>query len=178
MKSGIYKITQVSTGRCYIGQSQKLKTRLRNHTSQLRGGKHRNAELQQAFNKTGFGDFSFEILEYCEPMDLDEREFYHIVMTNSFYPVGFNLAPNSQGSPIGVILKRHYPELKPRTPKDPLIDLTDLMASIEANNKKLEEIWGVRREQMARLDYYIDVVFSDENLEIMARRLAELMNKD
>ena len=55
-----------------------MKRRLRQHSSDLRQGKHENKFLQNTFNKYGFGNFKFEIIELCSIEELDEREKYWI----------------------------------------------------------------------------------------------------
>lgn len=78
MESGIYSIINISTGKVYVGQSINVARRLTRHKSQLRGNKCHNSYLQNAFNKYGADDFSFEVLESCNVSMLDEREVYWI----------------------------------------------------------------------------------------------------
>lgn len=73
---GIYKITNKSNGKVYIGQSENLINRKRNHFYWLGRNEHHNQPLQKAYNKHGEESFVFEILE--ETDDLDNREIYFI----------------------------------------------------------------------------------------------------
>ena len=62
--SGIYTITNKTTGRLYIGESLDIYRRWHDeHIPQLRKNCHYNKELQKDFSKYGEGNFSFEILE-------------------------------------------------------------------------------------------------------------------
>lgn len=77
---GIYKITNLINGKCYIGQSTNIKRRWNNHKSDSVNIKspHYNYHLYRAFRKYGIENFSFEIIEECCVKDLDEKEQYYI----------------------------------------------------------------------------------------------------
>lgn len=88
MNSGIYSITNKSNGKRYIGRSVNLKKRKGFHKWQLEKGIHFNHHLQRAWNN---GDeFSFEVLEYCTPEELNEREIYWIAYYDSMH-TGYNM---------------------------------------------------------------------------------------
>jgi hypothetical protein len=53
MISGIYKITNLKTGKVYIGKASRVSSRLANHKYLLRNNKHVNVYLQRAWNKYG-----------------------------------------------------------------------------------------------------------------------------
>lgn len=62
--SGIYTITNKTTGRLYIGESLDIYRRWHDeHIPQLRKNLHYNKELQKDFNKYGEENFQFEVLE-------------------------------------------------------------------------------------------------------------------
>lgn len=71
---GIYKITNLINGKVYIGQSDRLNERKREHFYRLERQTHSNEHLQRAFIKYGKDNFKFEILEQTNM--LDERELY------------------------------------------------------------------------------------------------------
>lgn len=73
MRSGIYRIVNTKTGRCYVGQTNDLARRKDEHMRKLRNGKHSNKQLQNDFNEDKIF-FRFEILEYCSYDKLGERE--------------------------------------------------------------------------------------------------------
>ena len=72
--SGIYQITLLLDGRCYIGQSGDIGRRWSEHRKVLRANGNKNPKLQSAWNKYGESAFAFTILEECEPSQLTERE--------------------------------------------------------------------------------------------------------
>lgn len=75
---GIYKITDLTTGQAYIGQSVDIKERFRQHIkTSLAYGPATN-KLYQAMQKSGQNNFSFEVLEEVPRMQLNERETYWI----------------------------------------------------------------------------------------------------
>ena len=83
MKSGIYKITNTVNQKVYIGQSVDVFRRLTHHKHELTLNKHRNDYIQHSVNKYGLENFTFEILEFCEVEELDEKEIYYINQYNS-----------------------------------------------------------------------------------------------
>src|ERR1700743_3037811 len=62
MKSGIYQIQHVESGRRYIGSLMDFMRGPRSHKHALRRVKHANPALQNAWNKYGEAAFSFKIL--------------------------------------------------------------------------------------------------------------------
>lgn len=74
MKSGIYKLENSLTGKCYVGSSINLASRKSHHFYLLRKGKSHSQRLQNSFNKHGEAAFQFEVIEYCEAESLHERE--------------------------------------------------------------------------------------------------------
>lgn len=65
----IYSITQLSTGRQYVGSTKDIEARKRKHFYSLSKGNHHNAFLQRAYDKTGKQDFVFDILDTTEEVD-------------------------------------------------------------------------------------------------------------
>lgn len=89
--SGIYAITNIITGKIYVGQAQNIKRRWIEHKARLTKGCHDNQYLQRAWNKYGKEAFRFEVLEYCIIDCLNDREQYFI---DTFLPQGvlYNIA--------------------------------------------------------------------------------------
>jgi group I intron endonuclease len=63
---GIYQITNIETGKFYVGSSMNLRKRWNGHVSQLQRGKHPNVHLQRAWDIDGAEAFEFTVLEYVE----------------------------------------------------------------------------------------------------------------
>ena len=76
-KIGIYKITNILNGMCYIGQSVDLATRWKQHIKRGIGAETptRN-KLYPAMMEIGVENFTFEIIEECPKEKLNERELY------------------------------------------------------------------------------------------------------
>lgn len=77
---GIYKITNLINGHCYVGQSRHIHKRWQDHkiTSHNKNDKGYNYPLYKAFRKYGLVNFSFEIIEECTVEELNEKEHYWI----------------------------------------------------------------------------------------------------
>lgn len=89
-KIGIYKITQISTDKCYIGQSKNIKDRFRDHMKCGLGiDTPVGNKLYKAMLDSSIEDFTFELIEECDEKDLDEKEKYFISLYQS-YDYGFN----------------------------------------------------------------------------------------
>lgn len=74
--SGIYKITHVSTGRCYVGQTVNIPIRWTHHRGALKAGTHWSRYLQHVYNKYGVDSLRFEVLEECSIDVLTDREHF------------------------------------------------------------------------------------------------------
>ena len=75
---GIYKITNINTGECYIGQSADLRTRLRDHIKAGLGIDSTTNKFYTEMKKVGPQNFTYEIIEECDRALLNERERYWI----------------------------------------------------------------------------------------------------
>lgn len=77
VKTGIYKITEITTGKCYVGQAANIADRWKQHIKRGVGAETptRN-KLYPAMNAAGPENFTFEIVELCDRTVLDEREDY------------------------------------------------------------------------------------------------------
>ena len=77
VKTGIYKITNLKNGMCYVGQAVNIADRWRQHIKRGIGAEAptRN-KLYPAMLSIGVENFSFEIIEECERGLLNEREDY------------------------------------------------------------------------------------------------------
>lgn len=96
---GIYKITNEINGKCYIGKSEDLGQRIRNHIKMIRGFRHRNVHLENAIEKYGVHNFSIEILEFLEENDdINEKEKHYIELYKSYdREYGYNLTKGGDG---------------------------------------------------------------------------------
>ena len=66
---GIYKLVNIATGQCYVGQSQRMEKRIKEHFRLLRWNKHPNQHLQNAYNKYGAENFYGAIEVECSNLD-------------------------------------------------------------------------------------------------------------
>lgn len=75
--TGIYKITEIETGKCYVGQAANLAERWKQHIKRGVGADAptRN-KLYPAMIAAGPENFTFEVIEECTRALLDEREDY------------------------------------------------------------------------------------------------------
>ena len=76
--TGIYKITNIESQKCYVGQSVDLSSRWKQHIKRGVGAEAptRN-KLYSVMYELGPENFTFEVLEECDKSLLDEREKYY-----------------------------------------------------------------------------------------------------
>ena len=77
VKTGIYKLTEIATGKCYVGQAANISDRWKQHIKRGVGADTptRN-KLYPAMIAAGPENFTFEVIEECDRSLLDEREDY------------------------------------------------------------------------------------------------------
>jgi len=106
----IYKITNIITGKCYIGETIQ-------HNYQRRWQKHLNSLkykegcplLKSSMKKHGVENFKFEILIICFDQDLVQYEKEYIKKYNSQVPNGYNILSGGQIGD-GMVGYKHTPE--------------------------------------------------------------------
>ncbi len=88
---GIYKITNIKNGHCYIGQSVDIKKRWRSHHKHFGNTKEvetAHYPIYRAFKKYGKESFKFEIIEIVhDKSKLTERELYWYTTFNPVYNI-------------------------------------------------------------------------------------------
>lgn len=82
--TGIYKITNILTQECYIGQAVDVAKRWKDHAKAgLDIDRPMGNKLYQAMIVDGLWNFSWELLEQCPREDLDEKEKFYIDLYQS-----------------------------------------------------------------------------------------------
>lgn len=90
--SGIYCFRNKINGKLYIGQAQKLKTRIKDHLTSKD-----NLYIHNALRKYGIENFNIYILEFTTLDKLSETEIYYINKFES-YQFGYNLTEGGEGT--------------------------------------------------------------------------------
>lgn len=88
-KTGIYKITSLIDGRCYIGQAIDVKERWREHMKAGLGIDATGSKFYETMQEQGIDNFTFELLEECSKDLLNEKERFYIDLYQSL-DYGFN----------------------------------------------------------------------------------------
>lgn len=97
-KSGIYCITNKTTGLKYIGCSSNIGHRISKHFSQLRCENHPNKKLLADYKKYGQNDFIFECLELTEENLLEkEKEYQEKIGIDNLYNLQIKDSYRSEG---------------------------------------------------------------------------------
>jgi group I intron endonuclease len=87
-KSGIYCLTNIITGKIYIGSAVNLTRRFREYFSIKYLTKEllvNNSYIYRALLKYGYSNFKLEIMEYCNKESLISREQYYIDLLKPEY---------------------------------------------------------------------------------------------
>ena len=76
---GIYKLTNIDTGKAYVGKSTDIKKRIADHFKSSIGIKSiADQAVHHEILKTGFWNWTIEALTYCDKDKLSELEKYYI----------------------------------------------------------------------------------------------------
>lgn len=96
-KSGIYKITNIDSGKCYIGKSTNVKKRITDHFKSSIGIRTiADQAVHHEIWKTGFWNWTIEVIAYCDKEQLNELEKYYIKFFKS-QEYGFNKTGGGEG---------------------------------------------------------------------------------
>jgi group I intron endonuclease len=127
LKSGVYKLTNLSNQRFYIGSCKRFKERWKEHQRTLVAQKHHNRYLLSDFNKCGSEAFVFEVLELVEGTKEErlEREQFYLDLLFDNQNLCYNLrkeacTPEGQFPKDTVERKQKRSEAFKKTWKDPL----------------------------------------------------------
>lgn len=108
--AGIYLIRNKINGKCYIGQSIKLRKRLLDHFNHYLSNRYSNILLYKAFKKYGIENFELiilhkfiEALSYRTKSKLDELEKKYIKQYNSYGESGYNATIGGDYGVFGLI---------------------------------------------------------------------------
>ena len=76
---GIYKLTSLLNGKCYVGKSTNVKNRITDHFKSVVGiTSIADQAVHHAIRKEGFWNWTIEIITYCDKDKLNELEKYYI----------------------------------------------------------------------------------------------------
>ena len=92
---GIYKITNLITKQSYIGQSNNIERRWKEH---CRPSKVNKSLISNAISSFGKENFSFQILQECKIEELDFYEEFYIKKYNTMTPNGYNIESSINGN--------------------------------------------------------------------------------
>ena len=135
----IYKITNIITNKCYIGETKEKmpETRWKQHKRTIEKGIGCPA-LQNAVKKYGIDNFTFKVLIICFDEERFKFEKEYIKKFNSIAPNGYNLTKGGEGG--GFYGKKHSQETINKisnTLKNKYINNDDLIKNIKEKNKHL-----------------------------------------
>ena len=140
---GIYKIINCINNKIYIGQSNNIEHRFKQHKSNSKNKcKH---PLYNSINKYGIGNFEFIILEKIKNInELDLRELYWINHYKSNNPnYGYNLrldCRTNRGYKYSEKLKKQNSEMVKKLWEDPIYRNNMLESRKHSEGKRLKTI--------------------------------------
>lgn len=134
--AGIYKWQNKINGKCYIGQSIDLGSRLRHHINNYKHHRYDNP-LYRAFNKYGIDSFTVDILYFQKNPTpevkqlLDLLEIGYIEKYNSYGNTGYN---QTRGGDAGILGYKFTKEQRERVSKNSTISAKALSKQIVLYN--------------------------------------------
>lgn len=170
---GLYKLVNKVTGQCYVGQSQRIKKRIKEHFRLLRQNKHTNTHLQNSYNKYGaeafYGAIEVECLDLSELDMLEEKFLKGDVWFDE--PTVYNIADFAKAPMRG---KNHSEEVKKR------IRFGRRASTFDYKSKEYRET--LSKAQMARFHsdpkFVASLKFILDNPELSYAEMARRLGKD
>lgn len=94
--SGIYRITNKTNGKFYIGQTRDFERRMKDYQYRVNAP---NSNMEKIIAKYGKDNFEYELIEECAINKLDEREIYYIHKLDAMNPdIGYNMCKGGNGA--------------------------------------------------------------------------------
>lgn len=85
--TGVYKVTNIESGKVYVGASTDVYKRWQQHSMKY---KRWVSALNDDIQLLGVSKFTFQLLEECSAEDLDAREAHYIASAGCVHPAGYN----------------------------------------------------------------------------------------
>lgn len=143
---GIYKITNQTNGKIYIGQSINIQERWKSHIYNCNKEDYYgyNYPLYQAFRKYGLENFKFEVIEECSKEQLNEKEYFYIdyFQCYSYNNKGYN----QDFKDIERVLK-----CSRLTPQQ-VIEIIDLLKNVENKFKHIALKFGCSLQTISNIN--------------------------
>lgn len=129
---GIYKITNNKNGKSYIGQSNHIKRRWKDHRTRAfqSTSNQYNSHLYRAIREYGLDSFSFKVLEECPLEQLDEREKYYVQFYDT-YKNGYNLTEGGDSGTSSILSREQVDEI------------VELLQTSSLSHREIAEDYGV-----------------------------------
>jgi group I intron endonuclease len=151
----IYKITNIVTKKCYIGETVRPnpEERWKQHLQKINNGEGCPA-LRDAIKKYGVSNFKFEVIIICFDEDRHKYEKEYIKKYNSQVPNGYNILDGGQygGSRLGI---KHTEESKKKMSET-------CKKFYKANPNYYETFREKHREAMKAIDLSSAVINSEK----------------
>lgn len=145
MKKAIYKITNLLNGKIYIGQTIHPERRWTEHKQKVKHGQEK-LPIHLAIEKYGEENFSFEVLEWTDDYDNEERRL--IKEYNSISPNGYNIG---EGGENYVMYGEDNPRNIVKNSDVPLI-IQDLKDN-KMTNRAIAEKYGLTDKIIADINH-------------------------
>ena len=134
---GIYKITNLINGKCYIGQSVHIERRFSEHCRPSS-----TSVIAKAIQKYGKENFFFFFLEECDLESLNYKEQYWIKHFNSLIPNGYNVTEDTEST------HTNYRFFE----KDTIISIISDLKDSNLSLKEISEKYGLNISNISRIN--------------------------
>ena len=142
MKSGVYIYTNEVNGKKYVGQSQDVDRRIKEHIYRAseKTSQEYNSILHRAFRKYGIENFSIEKIS-CSVEEMNDIEVQLIEKYNTLFPNGYNIqrGGNYTSSPQKLSLLM-------------VEEITDLLENSSLTGKEISEKYNVSAKMIAGIN--------------------------
>lgn len=146
---GIYCFENKINNKRYIGQSVKIKTRIKQHIdcSNNKNYAGYNSKFYRALRKYGVENFNITIIETCKESELDDREIYWIEYYDS-YKSGYN---SNRGGDRVTERNEEHPMAK-LTNEDVLKIKDMLLNNLTKSFRKIAKEFGVSQSEISNIN--------------------------
>lgn len=170
---GVYIISDLSSGKAYIGATIKKQVRLKKHDQTLKSNKHHNKNLQEAYNNGNKLNLLFiPVSDDVNPFNCEKELISDFRKENVLYNIVGGMEPSSIGRIVSLETREKQRQAKLGT-KQSTESIQKRADANRGQKRSIESRQNMSNGQLGNINF-LGKKHSDETKDLMSKRALEL----